>query len=192
MQQRERLSFRYGITTVQEQFKLAPGLKLNFNKKSVGVTMGGRGAHLTYNPKGQRTASVGLRGTGLWYRDTKTVGSGRARGVPHVTPASSTPPSPAYQGSADFPPLPPGPLDENQQRQVLEAETWISAHTQEEHALQQWMSEIYTWAGTDLARRAQAHEMVLAHGREWVQSAVDMGQPFRPGLCGSAFKRGRL
>jgi hypothetical protein len=150
----------------RKQFKLAPGLKFNINKKSAGLTLGARGAHLTYNTKGQRTASVGLPGTGLSYRDTKTVGSSRT-GTAHARPASSTPPVPPPSST---------PLNENQQREALEAEAWINAHTQEGAALQQWISQTYEWAGTELARRAQAHEIVLARGRQWVQSAVDTGQ----------------
>lgn len=47
--------------------KIAPGVKLNFNKKSVGVTLGGKGAHYTVNSKGKRTSTVGIPGTGLSY-----------------------------------------------------------------------------------------------------------------------------
>ncbi len=166
-----------GSLRFRKQFKVAPGVKFNINKKSVGLTLGRRGAHLTYNTKGQRTASVGLPGTGLWYRDTKTLGSRRTRAVPRARarPAISTPPSPAYVGHFDFPPLPLG-LDENTQRQALEAETFVSAHVQEENDILQWMSQMYAWAGTDPARSRQAHELILARGREWAQRAKDMGQ----------------
>jgi hypothetical protein len=65
-----------GSLRFRKQFKLAPGLKLTLNKQSVGVTLGVRGANLTCNTKGQRTASVGLPGTGLWYRDTRKDSEG--------------------------------------------------------------------------------------------------------------------
>jgi hypothetical protein len=47
----------------------AGGVQLNFNKGSMSVTTGTRGAHVTYNPTtGAAGASVGLPGSGLSYR----------------------------------------------------------------------------------------------------------------------------
>jgi hypothetical protein len=80
-----------GSLRFRKQFKLAPGVKLNVNKQSLGITLGVRGAHLTYNTKGQRTASAGLPGTGLWYRDTRKVGPGRTRAAERARPASHKP-----------------------------------------------------------------------------------------------------
>lgn len=54
----------------RRSLKIAPGLKLNFNKNSIGVTAGTRGAHYTINSKGKRTSSVGIPGTGLSYTET--------------------------------------------------------------------------------------------------------------------------
>ena len=51
----------------RKSFKIAPGVKFNINKKSVGLTLGKRGAHFTINSKGKRTTSVGIPGTGLSY-----------------------------------------------------------------------------------------------------------------------------
>lgn len=51
----------------RKSFKVAPGVKVNLNKKSAGVTIGTKGAHYTVNTSGKRTASVGLPGTGLSY-----------------------------------------------------------------------------------------------------------------------------
>ena len=62
-------SFRF-----RKSFKIVPGVKLNINKQSLSVTAGVRGAHYTLNSKGYRTASVGLPGTGLSYRDTRKLG----------------------------------------------------------------------------------------------------------------------
>jgi ribosomal protein S27E len=207
-----------GSLRFRKQFKLAPGLKFNINKKSLGLTLGGRGAHLTYNTKGQRTASVGVPGTGLWYRDTKTVGSSRTRAGHNARgrrPVQARPQAPSLADSVAtvvaglvklflwflllgfIVSLMLGSLAVgygimggifvailvgtavylvNQQRQALEAEAWLNARTQHAHADDEWMSQIYEWAGADPARRAQVREMVLAHLRQWVQSAVDMGQ----------------
>ena len=96
---------------------------------------------------------MGVPGTGLWYRDTKKVGSsGTADIVKMVRKVGGN------------------------SREALEAEAWLNANTQHAHADDEWMSQIYEWAGADPARRAQVREMVLAHLRQWVQSAVDMGQ----------------
>lgn len=54
----------------RKSFKMAPGVKLNLNKKSVGVTFGGKGVHYTVNSSGKKTTSVGIPGTGLYYSTT--------------------------------------------------------------------------------------------------------------------------
>ena len=54
--------------------KIAPGLRLNFNKKSTSVSIGGKGARYTASSNGRKTATVGLPGTGLSYSVTKTSG----------------------------------------------------------------------------------------------------------------------
>jgi len=63
------VSFRF-----RKQFKLLPGVKVNVNKESTSFTLGPRGAHVTYNSRGQRTTSVGVPGTGMSWRDTKSTG----------------------------------------------------------------------------------------------------------------------
>ena len=57
--------------------KIAPGLRLNFNKDSVGLSIGPRGAKYTINSSGRRTASVGIPGSGLYY--TESSGGGKRR-----------------------------------------------------------------------------------------------------------------
>ena len=61
-----------------KSFKILPGVKLNINKKSVGVTLGTKGAHYTINSSGKRTASVSLPGTGLSY-STSTSGKSKEK-----------------------------------------------------------------------------------------------------------------
>lgn len=56
----------------KRSIKIAPGLKLNFNKNSTSLTFGGKGAHYTVNSKGTKTTSVGIPGTGLSFVDVKT------------------------------------------------------------------------------------------------------------------------
>ena len=63
----------------KKSIKIAPGVKLNLNKKSVGMTVGGKGLHYTVNSKGRKTTTVGIPGAGLSYSSTssraKTNGS---------------------------------------------------------------------------------------------------------------------
>lgn len=54
----------------RRSIKVAPGVKLNLNKRSFGVTVGSRGAHYSVNSRGRRTTTVGIPGTGLSWVDT--------------------------------------------------------------------------------------------------------------------------
>ncbi|MBR1817056.1 MAG: DUF4236 domain-containing protein [Lachnospiraceae bacterium] len=51
----------------RKSISVAPGVKVNVNKKSASVTVGKKGAHYTMSTSGKQTASVGLPGTGLSY-----------------------------------------------------------------------------------------------------------------------------
>lgn len=53
-----------------KSIKLGKLLKLNINKNSISISAGVKGAHVTINNKGKKTASVGLPGTGLSYQTT--------------------------------------------------------------------------------------------------------------------------
>lgn len=64
----------------RKSIKIAPGVKLNFNKKSTGVTFGGKGFHYTVNSNGKRTSSVGIPGTGLYYTSSSGGNSGSGSG----------------------------------------------------------------------------------------------------------------
>jgi tetratricopeptide (TPR) repeat protein len=55
--------------------KLMPGVRLSFNKDSVGMSFGVPGARYTMNSKGRRTVSTGIPGTGLY--NIETLSSGR-------------------------------------------------------------------------------------------------------------------
>lgn len=63
----------------RKSIKIAPGVKLNFNKKSVGATIGGKGAHYTINSKGSKTTSVGIPGTGISYSKTTSSTSSKKK-----------------------------------------------------------------------------------------------------------------
>ncbi len=55
-----KMAFRFKRT-----IKILPGVKLNLNKDSVGLSVGPRGAKVTVNSKGGLRQTVGLPGTGL-------------------------------------------------------------------------------------------------------------------------------
>lgn len=65
---------RKGVKTMGLRFrksiKIGNGAKLNIGKKSVGMSVGGKGARYTVNSSGRRTKSVGIPGTGLSYVST--------------------------------------------------------------------------------------------------------------------------
>lgn len=50
--------------------KVAPGVKVNLNKKSVSVTAGTKGAHYSVSSSGRKTSSVGIPGTGVSFVDS--------------------------------------------------------------------------------------------------------------------------
>lgn len=56
----------------RKSIKLGGGVKLNINKKSVGISAGVKGARVTVNSKGRRTTTVGIPGTGISYVSTKS------------------------------------------------------------------------------------------------------------------------
>lgn len=57
--------------------KIAPGIRLNFNKNSIGLSLGPRGAKYTINSNGRRTVSGGIPGSGLYV--TESTGGKRSR-----------------------------------------------------------------------------------------------------------------
>lgn len=54
----------------RKSLKIAPGVRLNFGKKSTSFSFGGKGARYTVSSTGRKTASVGIPGTGLSYVET--------------------------------------------------------------------------------------------------------------------------
>lgn len=84
---------RKGVKTMGLRFrksiKIGNGAKLNINKKSVGFSVGGKGARYTVNSSGRRTKSVGIPGTGLSYVSTSGGRKSSSRSS-HGRKASST------------------------------------------------------------------------------------------------------
>ena len=68
---------------------------MNFNKDSVGLSLGVRGAHYTVNSKGRRTLSAGIPGTGLYSVETLSSGTRTPRSTKTIEESMSyQPPSP--------------------------------------------------------------------------------------------------
>lgn len=61
------LRFRKSVT-------LCKGVKLNFGKTCMSVSVGRKGCHKTINTKGQVTTTVGIPGSGIYYTDIKRLG----------------------------------------------------------------------------------------------------------------------
>lgn len=76
----------------RKSIKIAPGVKVNLNRKSASVTVGGKGYHKTFNSNGQTTTSVNLPVKGLSYTDRKSSKSSKRK---TNTSAVSASPSPA-------------------------------------------------------------------------------------------------
>ena len=80
----------------RKSIQILPGVKLNLNRKSTSLTIGGHGIHKTFSSTGRRTTSVGIPGTGLYYTNTTTsVSRARSR-----QPAGRTYTQPSYAVAA--------------------------------------------------------------------------------------------
>lgn len=58
----------------RRSIKIGPGVRLNLNKKSIGITAGRKGIRYTVNSSGRATRTVGLPGTGLWATSSSKIG----------------------------------------------------------------------------------------------------------------------
>lgn len=53
----------------RRSMKVAPGVRLNFTHRGVGVRLGPRGAGISFHSSGRGTRSVGLPGSGMYWRE---------------------------------------------------------------------------------------------------------------------------
>lgn len=56
----------------RKSFKIAPGVRVNLNKKSASISVGTRGARITKSTSGRTTTTVGIPGTGISYSQSHT------------------------------------------------------------------------------------------------------------------------
>lgn len=61
----------------RKSFKIAPGVRVNVGKKSIGISAGVKGARVSVNSSGRKTTTVGLPGTGLSYSKTEKIGGAK-------------------------------------------------------------------------------------------------------------------
>ncbi|MGO5027597.1 DUF4236 domain-containing protein [Candidatus Agathobaculum pullicola] len=81
----------------RKSFKIAPGVRVNLGKKSIGISAGVKGARVSVNSSGRVTKSVGIPGTGISYVKTSKIG-GTGSGGGKEPPSSQTPlPAPQPQ-----------------------------------------------------------------------------------------------
>src|ERR1035441_141729 len=76
----------------QRRIRVLPGVRINLSKSGVGLSVGGRGAHIGITARGQRYTSIGMPGTGLSWREYQHKPAARkcdlcAPGHVHIPPA---------------------------------------------------------------------------------------------------------
>lgn len=86
----------------RKSFKIAPGVRVNVGKKSVGISAGGKGARVSVNSSGRKTTTVGIPGTGLSYQKTEKIGG-------HAATDKHDQTAPEYTPTIDLPPIAPQP-----------------------------------------------------------------------------------
>ncbi|WEG15108.1 DUF4236 domain-containing protein [Alkalihalophilus pseudofirmus] len=57
--------------------KIAPGVRINVSKKSIGLSVGGKGFRHSINTSGRRTTTAGIPGTGMSYSKSHSSRKGR-------------------------------------------------------------------------------------------------------------------
>ncbi|MDV2884779.1 DUF4236 domain-containing protein [Alkalihalophilus pseudofirmus] len=57
--------------------KIAPGVRINVSKKSIGLSVGGKGLRHSINTSGRRTTTAGIPGTGMSYSKSHSSRKGR-------------------------------------------------------------------------------------------------------------------
>lgn len=93
----------------RKSFKIAPGVRVNVGKKSVGISAGVKGARVSVNSSGRKTTTVGLPGTGLSYSKTEKIGGSK-------TKAASTSASDEPLDTITRPDLPPAQPQEEKKK----------------------------------------------------------------------------
>lgn len=80
-------------TRFRRSFKVAPGVRVNLNKKSASISFGPKGLKHTVSTTGKSHTTVGIPGTGLSYTTSSGGKSGAQQGVVSI-PVAQRPTSP--------------------------------------------------------------------------------------------------
>ena len=64
----------------RKSINLGGGVRLNFNKRSTGISFGTKGARYSINSNGRKTASVVTPGTGIYWTSSKGGSSSTSKG----------------------------------------------------------------------------------------------------------------
>ena len=80
-------------TRFRRSFKVAPGVRVNLNKKSASISFGPKGLKHTVSTTGKSHTTVGIPGTGLSYTTSSGGKSGAQQGTVSI-PAAQSPTSP--------------------------------------------------------------------------------------------------
>lgn len=96
----------------RKSFKIAPGVRVNLGKKSVGISAGVKGARVSVNSSGRVTKSVGIPGTGISYVKSEKIGGSKSSHVHE----SNIPEENEYVSRPDLPPAKPQPDKEQNKK----------------------------------------------------------------------------
>lgn len=80
-------------TRFRRSFKVAPGVRVNLNKKSASISFGPKGLKHTVSTTGKSHTTVGIPGTGLSYTTSSGGKSGAQQGAVSI-PVAQRPTSP--------------------------------------------------------------------------------------------------
>lgn len=87
-------------TRFRKSKKIAPGVRLNINKKSASISFGPKGFKHTISTTGKSHTTVGIPGSGLSYTTSSGSGSSGSSSTSLGTPSKDRPTSPKSKGVA--------------------------------------------------------------------------------------------
>lgn len=80
----------------RKSMKIAPGVKLNFSKNGVGMSVGTKGARMSISPTGRVTRTLGIPGTGIYDVETISTGNKKKSSTQGVKQPTAIPKIPFY------------------------------------------------------------------------------------------------
>lgn len=96
----------------RKSFKIAPGVRVNLGKKSVGISAGVKGARVSVNSSGRVTKSVGIPGTGISYVKSEKIGGSKSNHADESNISEEN----EYVSRPDLPPANPQPDKEQNKK----------------------------------------------------------------------------